>query len=87
MLLSQRLEMSWTSWPPAVEADATLEVVVCLENLTAKAGDLCILVKMPSSAREALVTGEWDYLGQLLSASCAVKEHVLTVPYLNGFSA
>jgi 3-isopropylmalate/(R)-2-methylmalate dehydratase small subunit len=71
----------------AVEADATLEVVVCLENLTAKAGDLCILVKMPSSAREALVTGEWDYLGQLLSASCAVKEHVLTVPYLNGFSA
>ena len=71
----------------AIETEPTLEVVVCLESLTATAGELNIAVALPSSAREALVTGEWDYLGQLLSASCAVKEHVATVPYLNGFSA
>ena len=71
----------------SIGADPTLEVMVCLETLTATAGELSISVDLPSSAREALVTGEWDYLGQLLSAGCAVKEHMATVPYLNGFSA
>jgi 3-isopropylmalate/(R)-2-methylmalate dehydratase small subunit len=71
----------------AIETDPTLNVVVCLENLTATAGELSMAVNLPSSAREALITGEWDYLGQLLSASCAVTEHAATVPYLNEFSA
>ncbi|HIK91393.1 MAG TPA: 3-isopropylmalate dehydratase small subunit [Planctomycetes bacterium] len=70
----------------AIEADPTLEVVVSLEDLKATAGDLSIPVAMPDSAREALITGEWDYLGQLLSAASAVKEHAATVPYLNAFS-
>jgi len=70
-----------------IEADPTLKVVVSLEDLKATAGDLSIPVEMPSSAREALVSGEWDYLGQLLSAAGAVKEHAATLPYLNAFSA
>ncbi|MCP4505722.1 MAG: 3-isopropylmalate dehydratase small subunit [Fuerstiella sp.] len=71
----------------AVEAAPPLNIVICLESLTATAGDLSLSVEMPSSAREALVSGEWDYLGQLLSASCAIREHITTVPYLNAFSA
>ena len=42
---------------------------------------------MPDSARDALVTGQWDYLGRLLSAANKVTEHAKTVPYLSGFRA
>ena len=42
-------------------------------------------IEVPDSARTALLTGEWDYLGQLLSAADDVKQHAETVPYLNDF--
>ena len=71
----------------AIEANPTLEFVVSLEEMKATAGDLSVSVDMPSSAREALVSGEWDYLGQLLSAAGAVRQHAATVPYLNAFTA
>ena len=71
----------------AIEADPTQTLNVDLENLTVSAGDVSVSVQMPDSARDALVTGEWDYLGQLLSASDAVSTHAQTVPYLNGFKA
>ena len=71
----------------AVTTDPTVTVTVDLESLTVTAGDIQVSVQMPDSAREALVTGEWDYLGQLLSAADAVTEHASGVPYLNGFHA
>ncbi len=70
----------------AVEADPSLEVTVDLEAGTATAGDIGISISMPDSAKDALVSGEWDYLGQLLSTSDQVKAHAATVPYLNNFS-
>lgn len=69
----------------AIEADPKSTVTVNLESLQVTVGDLAVSVKMPDSARDALVTGEWDYLGQLLSASDQVKTHAATIPYLNGF--
>ena len=71
----------------AVEADPKAAVSVDLEKLVATAGDVSVSVEMPDSARDALVTGEWDYLGQLLSAADQVSSHAATVPYLNGFKA
>lgn len=68
-----------------VEADPTATVSVNLETLEASAGDVTVKVEMPDSARDALVTGEWDYLGQLLSAADQVSQHAAGVPYLNGF--
>jgi len=68
-----------------VEAEPTTQVKVDLEALTVSAGDVTVSVQMPDSARDALVTGEWDYLGQLLSAADHVTAHVSTVPYLNNF--
>ena len=62
-------------------------VSIDLEKLTASAGDKTIPVQMPDSARDALVTGQWDYLGQLLSAEDQVSAHSSTIPYLNGFKA
>lgn len=69
-----------------VEAAPTTEVTVDLEALTVSAGDVSVAVTMADSAREALVTGEWDYLAQLLSAADEVSVHAKSVPYLNGFS-
>lgn len=70
-----------------VEADPTATVSVNLETLEVSAGDVTVRVEMPDSARDALVTGEWDYLGQLLSAADQVSQHAAGVPYLNGFNS
>jgi 3-isopropylmalate/(R)-2-methylmalate dehydratase small subunit len=70
-----------------VEADPTTELTVDLDALTATAGDISIPVQMPDSVREALTTGNWDYLGQLLSVKDQIAAHAQTIPYLNGFPA
>lgn len=70
----------------AIEADPQAEMSVCLEKLEASIGDVTVSLKMPQSARDALLTGEWDYLGQLLSATDQVTAHAASVPYLSGFS-
>ena len=71
----------------AIEKTPTLEITVDLQKLTVTAGDVAFSVTMPESARDALVTGQWDYLGRLLSAADMVTEHVKRVPYLTGFRA
>ena len=70
----------------AVEADPKAEMSVCIEKLEAKIAGTTVALSMPESARDALVTGEWDYLRQLLSAADQVTAHAASVPYLNGFS-
>ena len=70
----------------AVEADPKAEMSVCIEKLEAKIAGTTVALSMPESARDALVTGAWDYLGQLLSAADQVTAHAASVPYLNGFS-
>jgi 3-isopropylmalate/(R)-2-methylmalate dehydratase small subunit len=69
-----------------IEGNPSLELKVDLESLTVTAGDTVVSVVMPDSVRDALVTGEWDFLSQLLSASDEVASHAVTVPYLNGFT-
>ncbi|MFN9719052.1 MAG: isopropylmalate isomerase, partial [Planctomycetota bacterium] len=68
-----------------IEKNSALKVTVDLEKMTVSAGDFCCTVSMPESARDALVTGQWDYLGRLLSAADQVSRHAKSVPYLNGF--
>lgn len=69
----------------AVEANPSLEVTVDLTTLTVSAGEISFSVVMPDSARDALVTGQWDYLGRLLSAADEVTTHAKKIPYLNSF--
>ncbi|MFO0979569.1 MAG: 3-isopropylmalate dehydratase small subunit [Planctomycetaceae bacterium] len=69
----------------AIEANPGLAVTVDLPTLTVKAGDISFSVSMPDSARDALVTGQWDYLGRLLSAADEVTAHAKKIPYLNSF--
>lgn len=69
----------------AIEANPGLTVTLDLPSLTVKAGDISFSVSMPDSARDALVTGQWDYLGRLLSAADEVTAHAKKIPYLNSF--
>ena len=71
----------------AIQKNPKLTITVDLQKLTVTAGDVAFSVTMPDSARDALVTGQWDYLGRLLNAADQVSEHAKTVPYLSGFRA
>lgn len=71
----------------AIEAKPSTELSVDLESLKVSVGDLTVSVTMPDSARNALITGQWDYLGQLVGGLDAVRKHASTIPYLNGFQS
>jgi 3-isopropylmalate/(R)-2-methylmalate dehydratase small subunit len=44
-------------------------------------------VTMAEGARQSLVSGNWDFLGQLLDGAAAVKQTTAQIPYLTGFRA
>ncbi len=71
----------------AIDKKPKLEITIDLQKLIVAAGDLSFPVTMPDSARDALVTGQWDYLGLLLNAADKISVHSKSVPYLNGFRA
>jgi 3-isopropylmalate/(R)-2-methylmalate dehydratase small subunit len=69
----------------AVEADPRLELTLDLQQLTVEAADVTAAVELADSAREALLTGQWDYLGRLLSVADDIRAHAATIPYLAGY--
>lgn len=71
----------------AIKANPTLELTVDLETLTVAAGSISVPIVIPDSVRDALISGEWDFLSQLLSEADTVATHAESVPYLNGFSS
>ena len=70
----------------AVENNPTTILTVDLQALTVTMDDVSFAVELPDDVRDALITGEWDFLSQLLSAQDQVAVHAGTVPYLNGFA-
>lgn len=69
----------------AIEKNPKLEITLDLQTLKVTAEGIAFSVSMPDSARDALVTGQWDYLGRLLSAADLVTAHAKKVPYLTNF--
>ncbi len=69
----------------AVESDPSIEVIVDLEAGSVAWSDQSALAELPESARTALVSGEWDFLSQLLANGEAIRETASTIPYLSGF--
>ena len=70
----------------AVAADPAAVVTVDLKDLTVRVGDLTVSVNMAESARDALLTGRYDFLAQLLEAKDEVAAAGARVPYLAGFA-
>ncbi|HWL10566.1 MAG TPA: isopropylmalate isomerase, partial [Planctomicrobium sp.] len=57
-----------------------------LKNLTISFGSETVQATMPKSAHDALVTGQWDFLGQLLANDAAINQKMENLPYLNGYA-
>lgn len=70
----------------AVTANPKTAVSVDLTSRTVQCSDLTVNVCLPESVREALVSGQWDFLGQLLDNQAAIRERAAALPYLHGFS-
>jgi 3-isopropylmalate/(R)-2-methylmalate dehydratase small subunit len=66
----------------AIEADPKLELTIDLEKSTVSAGSLSFPATMKPAARDALVKGEWDPIGQLLDGAEQVKKTAANLPYL-----
>ena len=58
----------------AVEKDPRTEVVIDLVKLEARFGGQAVKITQRESARDALVNGRWDPIGELLEGLPAVKQ-------------
>lgn len=68
-----------------VEADPTAELTVDLDAGQVHVAGRDIPCTIPESAKTALVSGEWDFLSQLLEAKDDIQKHASELPYLNQF--
>ncbi len=66
----------------AVAADPTLEVVIDVGGGRVRFGRQSIGVALRDSARDALVNGRWDAIGELLEGVPDVKKVAASLPYL-----
>ncbi len=66
----------------AIEANPQTEVVVDIAALEVRFGGQKIKITMRESARDALVNGRWDAIGELLEGVPQVQALAKTLPYL-----
>ena len=66
----------------ALEQNPALEVVVDVDRTEIRFGGQTARVAMRESAREALVNGRWDAIGDLLEGVAEVKRLASRLPYL-----
>lgn len=70
----------------AIEANPQAPVTVDLAAKQVRCGSLSFPCTMQEGARQSLVTGNWDFLGQLLEAEQQVTATAGKLPYLNHFA-
>ena len=67
----------------AIEADPSIEVTIDVENLKVSASNgISFQVQMPESAREALVSGRWDPIQELLDNDAAITAKARELHYV-----
>jgi 3-isopropylmalate/(R)-2-methylmalate dehydratase small subunit len=66
----------------AIEKDPSLEVVVDVAKQEVRFGPQTIKASIRETARDALVNGRWDAIGELLEGLPAVKNMPAKLPYL-----
>ena len=71
----------------ALVANPQAEVTVDLDQLTVCCGEISFPVQTLESARSSLVSGRWDFLGQLLEGATEVQAASQKLPYLSGYRA
>jgi 3-isopropylmalate/(R)-2-methylmalate dehydratase small subunit len=71
----------------AVAAHPTENVTVGLVARKISCGGISATCTMQEGARQSLVTGNWDFLGQLVEASPQIRETAGRLPYLKNFAS
>ncbi len=66
----------------AVEKDPQTEVVIDLAKLEVRFAGQSVKITQRESARDALINGRWDAIGELLEGVPAVKSTAAKLPYL-----
>jgi 3-isopropylmalate/(R)-2-methylmalate dehydratase small subunit len=66
----------------AVELNPTLQVTVDVENNRVVYGDDSFSVKIPSTAHEALTSGKWDPIAELLEAKDAIHDRMTSMGWV-----
>ncbi|HEY1081948.1 MAG TPA: 3-isopropylmalate dehydratase small subunit [Prosthecobacter sp.] len=66
----------------AVEVNPALQVTVDVENGRVVYGDESFSVKIPSTAHEALVSGKWDPIAELLESKDAIHDRMTAMGWV-----
>jgi 3-isopropylmalate/(R)-2-methylmalate dehydratase small subunit len=66
----------------AVEANPQTEVVIDLEKLEARFAGQTVKITQRESARDALVNGRWDAIGELIDGQADVKTTAAKLAYM-----
>lgn len=73
-----------------IEAHPQARIEVDLEKREVRASHaeqhLCCSASIQEGARQSLVTGNWDFLGQLVDAADQVKAAASRLPYMSNFT-
>lgn len=70
----------------AIEANPGVSVRVDLVNATVQCGEIRAQATMQEGARQSLVTGNWDFLGQLVEAAPQTRQTAERLPYMKNFA-
>jgi 3-isopropylmalate/(R)-2-methylmalate dehydratase small subunit len=68
----------------SVEADPGLVVTIDLRNQSVRAGAASFPLSIKPGARDALLNGRWDPIGQLLEGADQVRARAAALPYIGG---
>ena len=64
-----------------IEENTETEVDVDVDNLTVSAGNVSIKCTMPENARNALISGTWDPIAELIDAEATTAQTAEKLPY------
>ncbi len=70
----------------AIAANPTASMAVDLVHGTVQCGDIQAKATMQEGARQSLVTGNWDFLGQLVEAAPQTRQTADRLPYMKNFA-
>ena len=70
----------------AIQSDPTLEITVDPEAKQVRYADQSIACEIAESSRHALVTGQFDFLAQLLEGKSQIERPAASLPYMTNFA-
>ena len=65
-----------------IQSDPSLEISIDLEEKTVTCGGTIFTMDMPNGAREALINGKWDTIGELADNAAAIDATAATLGYI-----